>query len=80
MKLLEQARQDFSASKTAYFLANSRFVRDMLEVKRYRKLWHEGVVPEIKVVEKEKLADESRRLLAAAKDEIPLRQLISWHL
>ena len=68
---IEQAKTNLSASKTAYALADSRLKRDVGEVQRYRKLWREGVIPEIQVVEKERLADESRRLLAVAKDEIP---------
>ncbi|PLZ90289.1 HlyD family secretion protein [Fischerella muscicola CCMEE 5323] len=68
---IEEAKANLSASKTAYSLAQSRFNRDMLEVKRYRQLHQEGVVPETQVVEKEKLADESQRLLAATRDEIP---------
>ncbi|GAA6619185.1 HlyD family efflux transporter periplasmic adaptor subunit [Scytonema sp. NUACC26] len=68
---IEQAKASLSAGKTAYSLANNRFVKDMIEVQRYRKLWHEGVVPEIQVVEKEKQADESRQLLATSKAEIP---------
>jgi hemolysin D len=81
---IQQAQQSFSASKTAYnlqqeklaqieqakALAESRLAKDMVELQRYRKLWHKGVVPEIQVVEKEKLADESRRLLAATRTEI----------
>jgi HlyD family secretion protein len=68
---IEQAKANLSASKTAYSLTESRLNRDMVEVKRYRQLRQEGVVPDIQVVEKEKLADESQRLLAAAKAEIP---------
>ncbi|NJM74091.1 MAG: HlyD family efflux transporter periplasmic adaptor subunit [Scytonema sp. RU_4_4] len=68
---IEQAKARLSASKTAYSLADSRFARDMVEVERYRKLWQENVVPETQVVEKQKLADESQRLLTAAKAEIP---------
>jgi HlyD family secretion protein len=67
---IEQARANLRASKTAYILADSRWKRDMVEVQRYRKLLQEGVVPEIQVVEKEKLADESRRLRASASAEI----------
>jgi len=67
---VEQARASLSATQTAYTLADSRLVRDMAEVQRYRQLWQEGVVPQIKVVEMEKLADESRRLRTAAKAEI----------
>jgi hemolysin D len=42
----------------------------MVEVQRYRKLWQEGVVPQVKVVEMERSAEESRRLRSAALAEI----------
>ncbi|MBW4630408.1 MAG: HlyD family efflux transporter periplasmic adaptor subunit [Iphinoe sp. HA4291-MV1] len=67
---IEQAKASLSASKTSYSLADSRFARDMIEVQRYRQLWQKGVVPETQVVEKQKLADESQRLLSAAQAEI----------
>ncbi len=67
---LEQARQNLSASKTAHTLAENRFAKDTIEVRRYRKLWEQDVTPEIKVVEMERAAEESQRLLSAALAEI----------
>jgi hemolysin D len=65
-----QAQQNVSASKTANTLAENRLAKDTIEVQRYRKLWEENVTPEIKVVEMERAAEESRRLLSAAVAEI----------
>jgi len=67
---VEQARRNLSATQTAHILADSRFAKDMVEVQRYRKLWQEGVVPQVKVVEMEQSAEESRRLRSAALAEI----------
>lgn len=67
---IEQAKTHLSASKTAYVLADSRLKRDIIEAQRYRQLWQKGVVPEIQLVEKEKLVDESQRLRATASAEI----------
>ncbi|PSB41694.1 HlyD family secretion protein [Cyanosarcina cf. burmensis CCALA 770] len=71
---IEQAKASLRASKTAYSLADSRYARDMLEVQRYRQLRQKDVVPEIQVVEKEKLADESRQMRAQAQGEISLAE------
>jgi hemolysin D len=67
---VDQARQNISASNTAHTLAENRFNRDTIEVQRYRKLFEQDVVPEVKVVETERAAEESRRLLAASLAEI----------
>jgi hemolysin D len=67
---IEQARQNLSANKVARTLAENRFAKDTVEVQRYRKLWEQDVTPEIKVVEMERAAEESKRLLAAALAEI----------
>ncbi|HEY9610255.1 HlyD family efflux transporter periplasmic adaptor subunit [Allocoleopsis sp.] len=67
---VEQARESIAASKTAYALADSRFTKDMAEVERYRKLLQDGVISKVKVVEIERLAEESRRLRAQAEADI----------
>jgi HlyD family secretion protein len=67
---IDQARQNLGANKTARTLAENRFSKDTIEVQRYRKLWEQDVTPEIKVVEMERAAEESQRLLAAALAEI----------
>lgn len=72
---IDQARQDLETSKTAYNLANSRFAKDMVEVKRYRELWQRDVIPETKVVEQEKVAEESQRLRLQAQSDIKQAKL-----
>ena len=67
---VDQARQNFYSSQAAYNLANSRLNRDSTEVQRYRQLFQKGAVPEIKVVEMEKLAQESQRLRVQAQSDI----------
>lgn len=65
-----QARENLRATQTAYALARSRFAKDQVEVQRYRQLWQQGVVPQIKVIEVERTAEESRRLRAAAQADV----------
>lgn len=72
---VDQAHQALSANKTAYNLADSRFAKDQVEVQRYRKLWQQGVVPKVKVIEIERTADESRRLRTAAQEEVQQARL-----
>lgn len=57
------SQQQLNFSKNAYALAKDRRDRDLLEVQRYRNLYKEGVVPQIKVVEVNRALDESQRLL-----------------
>lgn len=57
------SQQQLNFSKNAYALAKDRRDRDFLEVQRYRNLYKEGVVPQIKVVEVNRALDESQRLL-----------------
>lgn len=70
LALVEQARQNIKSSAIEQKLANSRLSRDFTEVRRYRQLWQVGAVPQIKVVELEKTAEESQRLQEQAKSAI----------
>jgi HlyD family secretion protein len=72
---IDQARQNITSSKTAYNLANHRLLKDLAEVQRYRQLLEAGVVPEIKVVEMEKLAEESKRLQEQAQANVKQAEL-----
>ncbi|GET37395.1 secretion protein HlyD family protein [Microseira wollei NIES-4236] len=72
---VDQARQNITASQTAYNLANRRLLKDLAEVQRYRQLLEAGVVPEIKVVEMEKLAEESKRLQEQALANVKQAEL-----
>jgi HlyD family secretion protein len=67
---VDQARESISANKTAFTLANSRLKRDMVEAERYRKLWQQGAVPKVKVIEMEGLVEESQKLRAQAEADI----------
>ncbi len=63
------SQQQLNFSKNAYALAKNRRDRDFLEVQRYRNLFKEGVVPQIKVVEVNRALDESQRLLNQAQSD-----------
>jgi HlyD family secretion protein len=67
---IEQAQRNLSASKTAYVLADHRFAKDLGEVERYRKFARIGVVAQVRVVEAERVADESRRLREQALADV----------
>ncbi|MBW4645362.1 MAG: HlyD family secretion protein [Goleter apudmare HA4340-LM2] len=75
LALVEQARQNIKSSAIEQKLANSRLSRDSAEVTRYRQLWQVGAIPEIKIVELEKIAEESQRLQEQAKSAIQQAQL-----
>lgn len=67
---MEQTKQQSSLAKNSLELAQERFDNDLKEVKRYRDLAQDGVVPEIKVVEVERSLNESKKLLKQASNEI----------
>ncbi len=67
---VEQARQNFEYSQTASNLADIRLTKAQREVQRYRQLREQGVVPEIKVVEQEDLAQERQRLREQAESDV----------
>ncbi|WP_042341970.1 HlyD family efflux transporter periplasmic adaptor subunit [Calothrix sp. PCC 7507] len=70
LALVEQAKQAINSSAIDHKLAKSRLSRDFTEVKRYRQLWQVGAIPQIKIVELEKTAEESQRLQEQAKSAI----------
>jgi HlyD family secretion protein len=72
---IDQIKQNIQSSQTNYKLAISRFHRDASEVKRYYQLSKAGIIPEIKVVELEKIAEESQRLQQETKFNIQTAQL-----
>lgn len=57
------SQQRLNFSKNSYALAKERLRRDLLEVKRYRSVLKSGIVPQITIVEAERAANESERLL-----------------
>ncbi|MFK0734250.1 MAG: HlyD family efflux transporter periplasmic adaptor subunit [Gloeotrichia echinulata GP01] len=75
LALVEQARQNITSTETEQILVNSRFNRDLVEVTRYRELLQMGAIPQIKVVELEKTAEESQRMQQQAKSAITQAQL-----
>ncbi len=75
LALVEQASQNISSTQIAQKLAQSRLSRDFTEVERYRQLLQEGAVPQTKLVELEKTAEESQRLQEQAKSDITQAQL-----
>jgi hemolysin D len=72
---LDQVKQNIRSTKTNYRLATSRLRRDISEVIRYRLLLKEGIIPQTKVVELEKIAEESQRLQEEAKFNVQTAQL-----
>ncbi|RCJ30955.1 hemolysin D [Nostoc minutum NIES-26] len=75
LALVEQARQSISSTAIAQKLASSRLRRDVAEIGRYRQLLEQGAIPQIKVVELEKTAEESLISQEQAKSEATLAQL-----
>jgi hemolysin D len=71
---VEQAEARLNAAQTDLIRVESRYQRDLDEVKRYQRLARSGVVPAIKVVELERSADESSRLCDQATAEIQQAQ------
>ncbi|MGJ5632420.1 HlyD family efflux transporter periplasmic adaptor subunit [Nostoc sp. CALU 1950] len=75
LALVEQANQNISSTQIAQKLAKSRLRRDFTEVARYRKLLRVGAIPQTKLVELEKTAEESQRLQEQTKSDITQAQL-----
>jgi hemolysin D len=69
-----QVETRLSANQRAYRLAEERLNQDLGEVERYRRLAQEGIVPEVKLVEIERIASESRRQLEQAQADIQQTQ------
>ncbi|MEH1970148.1 HlyD family efflux transporter periplasmic adaptor subunit [Nostoc sp.] len=75
LALVEQANQNITSTQIAQKLAKSRLSRDFTEVARYRQLLQRGAIPQTKVVELEKIAEESQRLQEQTKSDITQAQL-----
>jgi HlyD family secretion protein len=73
--LVDQAQQNLNSSEGTYQIANSRLQRDLSEVQRFRQLFEAGVIPETKIVELEKIAEESQELQERAVSENKQAQL-----
>jgi hemolysin D len=72
---IDQVKQNIQSTQTQYRLATSRLRRDVSEVERYHLLLKEGIIPQTKVVELEKIAEESHRSQEEAKFNIQTAQL-----
>ncbi len=70
-----QVRQNLNYSRTAFNIANIRLAKAHREVQRYRQLREQSVVPEIKVLEQEDLAEEKQRLQEQALSDIKQSKL-----
>jgi HlyD family secretion protein len=67
---LDQVKQNIKSTQIAHRIAQSRWNRDVTEVGRYQQLLQEGAIPQTKVVELEKTAEESQSLQEEAKSNI----------
>ena len=67
---VKQAQQSIESSKTAYNLAKNRLADAEFEVKRYRKLYKEGVIAETQFKEKEGLAKDKLELQKQAQSNL----------
>ena len=72
---IDQAKQNIQSSQTNYRLATSRLRRDISELKRYRLLLKEGIIAQTKIVELEKIAEESQRSQEEAKFNLQTAKL-----
>ncbi|MBW4509396.1 MAG: HlyD family efflux transporter periplasmic adaptor subunit [Scytonematopsis contorta HA4267-MV1] len=73
--LVEQAKQNVNATQTIRKIASNSLKRDLKEVKRFQKLQQDGAVPQVKVVELEKAAEESQQLYFKAQADIKQAEL-----
>ena len=72
---IDQMKQNIKSTQSNYRLVTSRLRRDVSEVARYRLLLEEGIIPNTKLVELEKIAEESQRLQEEAKFNIQTARL-----
>ena len=72
---VNQAEKNLDYSQTALNLAEIRLTKAQREVQRYRQIQEQGVVPEIKVIEQEDLAQERQRLQEQAESDVQQAKL-----
>jgi hemolysin D len=75
LALVNQAEQNQISTQTSYKLAINRWRTDLTEIQRYRPLGEQGAVPQIKVVELEKIADESERIYEQNESDVKQAKL-----
>ena len=69
---LQQARQKLVAAKTAAIVAKSKHRQNVTEVNRYTLLWQQGVIPQVKLVEVQSIAQETAGLAEQSTAEVQL--------
>lgn len=67
---VNQSQRQVQSSQQAVTLAEERWQKDQREVERYRKLFRRRVIPEVKLVEIQRTADESNRQLEQSKANV----------
>jgi HlyD family secretion protein len=72
---LNQARQTLEHSLTASKLALSSLASTQREVRRYSTLYHEGVVPETNLVDKQDIAKDKQKLYEQTQSDIEQAKL-----
>ena len=72
---VDQARQAIDDSRKAYELIQRQVQQAEIEVERYRRLFEQDVISEVKLKEVEALLQESLRQLAQAESEVAQSQL-----
>jgi hemolysin D len=72
---LRQARQRLSAAKTALIINDSKYQWSLKELKRYKFLYEQGGIPEVRLVEIQGVAIEMERMTLQSKAEVELAEL-----
>jgi hemolysin D len=67
---VEKAEANLEDARRALKVSSERHQNNLAEVERYRKLWQQGVIPEIKVVEVQQQANESSNALIRAEGTV----------
>jgi hemolysin D len=71
---IDQTKQRLNFSKSAYGLRKDRWDMDKVEMERYTTFVEQGIIPQVKLVEKKQSLNESQRLLNQAASEIQQAQ------
>lgn len=71
---VNQAKQALNSAQTALIMADHKVQTDLKEVQRYRLLWEQGAIAEIKLVEVRGIAAASQKLRSQAQADIALAQ------
>ena len=71
---VSQTQQRINANLRSYALLRGKLAQDLNEVNRYKELQRLGVVPQVKVVELERVALETRHVVEQARAELRLSE------